>query len=116
MMALEMLKCILNGITGNITSGFAEKSKNSHVTTHDDALLESALLSFYYTKQMTQSLLNLLISSWDKTRMLAAEILLLLPRPLPGYDTPAAVYSLWKWGCKLAGSAKQRESDSGIAI
>lgn len=62
MMALEMLKCILNGITGNITSGFAERSKNSHVTSQDDALLESALLSSYFTKQMTQSLLNLLIS------------------------------------------------------
>ena len=46
--------------------------------------------------------------------MLAAELLLLLPKPLPGYDTPSSVLSLWNWGCKLVGSAKQRESDSGI--
>jgi hypothetical protein len=133
-MALEMLRCILNGITGNISAGFGEKTRNSHVTSsQDDKILESALLSHFYSKQMTQSLLNLLISrsfpllllcpsfsltipcsSWDKTRSLAAEILLLMPRPLPGYETPAAVASLWRWGCNLSGSAKQRESDSGL--
>jgi hypothetical protein len=63
MMALEMLRCILNGITGNISSGFGEKMKNSHVTSsQDDKILESALLSHFYSKPMTQSLLNLLIS------------------------------------------------------
>lgn len=58
----------------------------------------------------------MIIYSWDKTRMLAAELLLLLPKPLPGYDTPTTITSLWNWGCKLVGSAKQRESDSGNYI
>ncbi len=65
MMALEMLKCILTGVTGNLTAGLGEKTKNSHSTSQEDPLLESALLSFFYTKQMTQSLLNLLISRFE---------------------------------------------------
>lgn len=64
MMALEMLKCIFNGITGILSNGLGEKVKNSHVNTQDDSLLESALLSVFFTKQLTQSLLNLLISRY----------------------------------------------------
>jgi hypothetical protein len=115
-MALEMLRCVYSGITGNIGSGVAVKSKNSHCSAPVDKELEATLLLPFNTEQMTNSLLNLLISSWDPTRALAADLLLAMPKPLPGYTTPAKVTSLWVWGSRLMGSAKQRESDSGALI
>lgn len=61
-MALEMLRCVYSGITGNIGSGVAYKSKNSHCTAPVDKDLEITLLSPFHTEQMINSLLNLLIS------------------------------------------------------
>lgn len=61
-MALEMLRCVHSGITGNIGTGVANKSKSSHCTAPVDKVMESTLLSYFNTEQMASSLLNLLIS------------------------------------------------------
>lgn len=49
--------------------------------------------------------------------MLAAEFLLKMPWPLPGYDITTdgtkTVNLLLTWGFRLASSPRQRESDAG---
>jgi len=54
--------------------------------------------------------------SWDKSRHRAAELLRKFPRPLPGFETYAAVGTLVSWGCLLADSSRLREADAGTAV
>ena len=61
-MALEMVRCVHSGVTGNIGSGVALKNKSSHCTAPVDKQMEGTLLSSFNTEQMTSSLLNLLVS------------------------------------------------------
>lgn len=53
------------------------------------------------------SIINLFISSWDRTRSMASELLLKFPTPLPGYDSVEAVEKLCVWGLTMTGSPRQ---------
>lgn len=69
-----------------------------------------------FSASMTASIINLFMSSWDRSRRLAADILLKFPRPLPGFESPSAVSALVAWGCRLTASGKQREADAGALL
>lgn len=77
---------------------------------------KSPLLDGLFTAIMTNTFLNLLISSWDRTRSLAAELLTKFPYPLPSYNKRSEVKKLLDWATKLAGSVRQRESDAGALM
>jgi hypothetical protein len=77
---------------------------------------DSAQMQSVYSEHMIRTLINLFISSWDRSRRMAADLLLQLPRPLTGYTTPETAGALLKWGLELAGSAKLRESDAGALL
>jgi hypothetical protein len=67
-----------------------------------DALGDSSLLKgIFFHESMTKTMLNLLLSSWDKSRKLAADLLLRFPRPLPCFTTSSEVEPLINRGCKL---------------
>ena len=55
----------------------------------------------FFSKSMTATLLNLLLSSWDRSRRLAADLLLKFPRPLPCYTTCTELSPLVRQGCRL---------------
>lgn len=83
-----------------------------------DTIIEAAgknspLLKGFFSDLMTNVLLNLLISSWDRTRHVASNLLTKFPYPLPNYSKKCHVKELLKWASKLAGSVRQRESDAG---
>jgi hypothetical protein len=76
-----------------------------------DALGDGSLLrGIFFDESMTKTMLNLLLSSWDKSRKLAADLLLKFPRPLPCFTTSSEVAPLVNRGCKLGTSL------SGITI
>jgi hypothetical protein len=76
-----------------------------------DALGDGSLLrGIFFDESMTKTMLNLLLSSWDKSRKLAADLLLKFPRPLPCFTTSSEVAPLVNRGCKLGTSL------SGIII
>lgn len=77
---------------------------------------DSALLASFFSPALTRSVLNVFLSSWDKSRHLAADVLMKFPRPLPGYEDPASIAPLLQWAHTLTGSARQRESDAGSQI
>jgi hypothetical protein len=62
------------------------------------------------------SVISLLISSWDRTRQLAYELLLRLPNPLPGFGTEEAVIQLCEWGLTMTGSPRQVRSEKCFCI
>lgn len=103
-MALEMLKCIIDGLS-NDTNNHSNKSQlvsskglkgSKHPQKVNSAVAKSgastvtcddSLIHFFFTESITTCLLNLLLSSWDRTRTLASEVILkLLPTPWPGFD------------------------------
>ena len=55
----------------------------------------------FFSNSMTVTLLNLLLSSWDRSRRLAADLLLKFPRPLPCYTTCTELSPLVRQGCRL---------------
>lgn len=70
-----------------------------------DALGDSpALRGIFFEESMTKTMLNLLLSSWDKSRKLAADLLLKFPRPLPCFTTSSELAPLINRGCKLGTS------------
>ena len=56
-------------------------------TLQADSSINSKTISYcpFFSVAMTNAVLNLLSSSWDRSRRAAAELLLRFPRPLPGY-------------------------------
>jgi hypothetical protein len=67
-----------------------------------DALGDSPVLrGIFFEESMTKTMLNLLLSSWDKSRKLAADLLLKFPRPLPCFSNSPEVAPLVNRGCKL---------------
>ena len=87
------------------------------LTAMTDAMgADSAQMQGIYSVHMTRTLFNLFISSWDRSRRSAADLLLQFPRPLAGYATVETASSLLQWGLELAGSAKLRESDAGALL
>ena len=105
-MGLEMMKCIQDGLSNN-TKNHSNKSqlisnksikgtkctqrarpqseKGSKMSPHS-VTCDDSMIHFFFTDTVTYSLLNLLLSSWDRTRCLACDLILkLLPTPWPGY-------------------------------
>jgi hypothetical protein len=69
-----------------------------------------------WTPAVVLSLLNLLLSSWDRLRAQAHQALLQLPRPLPGLVTAAEMRPVLMWAHALTQSPRQRESDAGALL
>ena len=76
--ALELLHCAIDSTADNKT-----------------------MKNIFFTASMTKTLLNLLLSSWDKSRRLAADLLFKFPRPLPCYTTSVELVELVDRGCRL---------------
>lgn len=63
------------------------------------------------------TLLTLLGSSWDRSRVIAHSILARFPRPLAGYGGAGrGAARLAARGLRLSGSGRQRESDRGALV
>lgn len=62
------------------------------------------------------SVLNLLVSSWDKMRQLATVVLHRMPAPLPGLESRDAVQMRLRWALRLSSSPRQRECDAGALL
>jgi hypothetical protein len=77
---------------------------------------DARLIDHFTSPEVVKGLLNLVISSWDRARKLAAELLQKFPFPLPGFHTPESVTMLLRWGTRLSGSSRQRESDAGALL
>ena len=73
-------------------------------------------LGYFYSCSMVASLLNIFVSSWDKSRILASDLLLKFPSPWPGYSDPKSIQNLFVFALKLSGSPRLRESDAGALI
>ncbi|CAN0419109.1 unnamed protein product, partial [Discosporangium mesarthrocarpum] len=70
-----------------------------------------------FTREGVDALLNLLGSSWDRSRYLAADLLgRFFPRPLPGYGGPGGSAALAARGLRLSGSARVQGSGAGATI
>lgn len=69
-----------------------------------------------FQRRWVDTLRSLLASSWDRTRSLSFSTLAYFPAPLPGYPGPNGARKLSREGLLLAGSARQRESDSGALL
>lgn len=79
--ALELLHCAIDSTCDNTT-----------------------MKNIFFSPSMTTTLLNLLLSSWDKSRRLAADLLFKFPRPLPCYTTAGELLPLVDRGCRLGES------------
>lgn len=77
---------------------------------------EQVVSSSIFCRQVVDTLLALLGSSWDRTRRLAYGILARFPRPLAGYEGREGVASLAAEGLRWSGSARQQDSDRGALI
>jgi hypothetical protein len=73
-------------------------------------------IGYFYSCSMVASLLNIFVSSWDKSRILASDLLLKFPSPWPGYSDPKSIQNLFIYALKLSGSPRLRESDAGALI
>ena len=67
----------------------------------DSMCADAPMKETFFSPDMTKTLLNLLLSSWDKSRRLAADLLFKFPRPLPSYSTASELIPLVDRGCKL---------------
>ncbi len=94
LVAIEILKCVINVLK-------EYGSEYNHLI---------------FTKSMTNAVLNMFLSYWDKSRRIAAELLLEFPVPLNSYDSISSVNKLMEWGVLLATSARQRESEAGALL
>ena len=63
-----------------------------------------------------QTILNVFLSSWERSRQLASDLLMKFNAPWVSYTTPDDVLSLFKFALCLTGSARQGESDAGALI
>jgi hypothetical protein len=74
------------------------------------------MLPYILSAPVANVLLNTVCSGWDRTRRLAAELLMKFPKPLPSYESSEAVASLLERGCRMTSSIRQRESDAGSLL
>lgn len=103
MTSLDVLRCVFESATVSATK--ASQSKQ-----------QSLLTCFTASESVVQVLLNVLLSSWDRSRRLAADLLLCLSRPLAGFESLESVQMLIRWAFRLASKAKLRESDAGAIL
>jgi hypothetical protein len=68
------------------------------------------------TEQHTKILIGGLMDPYDQNRMLAFNILMQLPSPLPGYEIQSDVQRLLLWGLEKVRSKRAGESDSGAMV
>ena len=103
MTSLDVLRCVFESATVSATKSALSKQ-------------QPLLSCFTASASVVQVLLNVLLSSWDRSRRLAADLLLCLSRPLPGFETLESVHMLIRWAFRLASKAKLRESDAGAIL
>jgi len=96
MMALDIFNCVMETVEGY--------------------LIKPEFVACFFSETMTNTIINLLISGWDRSRRMAADLILKFPKPIPFHTTVSSVNTLLIWGCNLTGSARQRESEAGALI
>ena len=80
-------------------------------------LAQSELSVPLLTKPATvRALLAAVVDTWDDIRLVAAEVVLQLPSPLPGITAPEDLSLLLKWSLSLIRSPRVRETDPGSAL
>ena len=70
----------------------------------------------FYSSSTVLTLTSCLMDTWDRVRRGAGEGLLLLPAPLPGFDTPEDVVGLLRFGLGCLSSPKLKHADTGARI
>jgi len=68
------------------------------------------------TPATVRALLAAVVDTWDDIRLVAAEVVLQLPSPLPGITAPEDLCLLLKWSLSLICSPRVRETDPGSAL
>lgn len=91
LIGLEIVACVLDTLGEN------------------DELVKKIFLS----ADLYLSLVNLLVSSWDRTRKMASDLLLRFPTPPTQFENPE---KLVKWGLQLTSSPRLREADAGAFV
>ncbi|CAM9609567.1 unnamed protein product, partial [Ectocarpus sp. 12 AP-2014] len=85
-------------------------------STESETALSKVASSSLFCRHWVDTLLALLGSSWDRSRVLAYSILARFPRPLAGYEGLRGATRLAEQGLRLSGSGRQRGSDQGALI
>ncbi len=84
---------------------------------HELFPLHEATASILYTPHAVKLLMGLLMSTWERTRQLAAELLKNhIPAPLPGLECPSSVAHLMTWGIFASSSSRSRDFDAGSLL
>ncbi len=79
--------------------------------------LHEATASILCTPHAVKLLMVLLMSTWERTRQLGAELLQNhMPTPLPGLEHPSHVSNLMTWGIFASSSVRSRDFDAGSLI
>jgi hypothetical protein len=102
--AAEVLQWLCGVLSDNIYPGTVFEREVTALELLHCAIDSTDSLSrreVFYSDSMTATLLNLLLSSWDRSRRLAADLLLKLPRPLPCYTSCTELAPLVRQGCRL---------------
>lgn len=84
-------------------NGNSENSIKSDVITNANSNTsnDNEFMNSFYSENMTKTILNLMMSSWDRSRRLAADLLLKFPKPLPSFLNPLNITPLANRGCIL---------------
>ena len=102
--AAEVLQWLCGELSDNIYPGTVfEREVTALELLHCaiDSTDNASRREVFFSESITATLLNLLLSSWDRSRRLAADLLLKFPRPLPCYTSCTELSSLVRQGCRL---------------
>jgi hypothetical protein len=92
-----------NKSNNEIKSGNGDNSVKSDIITNanNNTSNDNEFMNSFYSENMTKTILNLMMSSWDRSRRLAADLLLKFPKPLPSFLSPLKITPLANRGCIL---------------
>ena len=83
------------------------------------ALVDTITMDIFHSfisNYTIQTILNVFLSSWERSRQLTSDLLMKFNAPWVSYTTPNDVLSLFKFALCLTGSARQGESDAGALM
>ena len=72
--------------------------------------------SFLPTAHTVQTILNVFLSSWERSRQLASDLLIKFGAPWVSYTEVYQVLPLLNFALHLTGSVRQAESDAGALL
>ncbi len=119
-LVLALLECLCLPVHHVIICDKQQQKQSMKLETnsplHEYALHEAAA-SILHTPHTVKLLMGLLMSTWDRTRHLAAELLENhMPAPLPGLEYPSSVARLMTYGIFASSNARSRDSDVGSLL